>query len=114
MDIVFQGKLCWSGLIAQGFFCFASYILLYLPVNVSGHDFATFQDYYEIFNNLPRIYISSAISIIIAISLNAYLIVRWKILLHGKYFFLRSFCSSTIGEGIFYITGHLYDRYRQR
>lgn len=45
---------------------------------------------------------------LIAMYINSYLIVKWKMLLRGKYFWLRSTASSAIGEIIFVVLTILF------
>lgn len=57
--------------------------------------------YYNVFHPIIRIYFSNFIAIWLGIILNSYILVKWKMLVKGKIFFIRSFCSSVIGELIF-------------
>jgi uncharacterized integral membrane protein (TIGR00697 family) len=50
---------------------------------------------------LLRINISGFIAYIIANLVNSYIITRWKILLKGRKFWLRSLCSSTFSEALY-------------
>ncbi len=54
-------------------------------------------------NNLLRIVYSGFIAYVIANVLNVYILVRWKILLRGKYFWLRSLGSSAFSAAIYSI-----------
>ncbi|MCD6040295.1 MAG: Conserved hypothetical rane protein [Gammaproteobacteria bacterium] len=51
--------------------------------------------------SLLRISISGFTAYIVANLLNSYIISRWKILLKGRYFWLRSFCTSTFTEAVY-------------
>ncbi|TAK74962.1 MAG: VUT family protein [Gammaproteobacteria bacterium] len=87
-------------LIKQAFICclfFATIVpliaLLPAPENwphQSGYDY--------IFKNVFRFFFANTIGIIIGITINGNLISKWKIILKGKYFWLRSIGSSAIGE----------------
>jgi uncharacterized integral membrane protein (TIGR00697 family) len=65
--------------------------------------------YEEILAGLPRVVFASCVAIVLGGILNAYAISRWKILLKGKYFALRSFAASAVGELIFTICAYLIE-----
>jgi|ERR1700677_4798782 len=48
--------------------------------------------------------ITYSIAALLSIFLNAYILSKWKIMLKGRYFWLRSLGSMAIGEAIFIIT----------
>lgn len=54
-----------------------------------------------ILGHLFRITICVIFTLSISGYINMYLITRWKILLKGKYFWMRSPCASILGEGIY-------------
>ena len=51
--------------------------------------------------SLLRIGISGFTAYIVANLLNSYIISKWKVLLKGRYFWLRSFCSSAFTEAVY-------------
>ncbi len=51
--------------------------------------------------SLVRINISGFVAYIVANLTNSYLLSRWKVLLKGRYFWLRSLGSSTISEALY-------------
>jgi len=57
--------------------------------------------YYIVLGPLPRIFLGDFIAMTLGAFVNAYIIAKTKILLRGQYFWLRSLCSTLIGEGIF-------------
>jgi uncharacterized integral membrane protein (TIGR00697 family) len=57
--------------------------------------------YSQAFDRLPLLALISCISVFTSGLLNAYVITKWKALLKGKHFILRSLGSSAIGELIF-------------
>ncbi len=57
--------------------------------------------YTEAYDRLIILAVVSCISVLSSGLLNAYILSKWKILLKGKYFILRSLGSSAIGELIF-------------
>ena len=63
-----------------------------------------FKDYYAyslVFGQLLYIVMSSFIAFIISGLINIHIITRWKVLLQGRYFWLRSLGSSTIAEALY-------------
>jgi uncharacterized integral membrane protein (TIGR00697 family) len=89
-----------SAMICELLFIFISIFLIHLPSPSYWHwqfalNFA--------FDNLPMIYLCQLIAIIIAWNINIRCLLRWKVLLRGKYFWLRSIGSSSISEIIFSI-----------
>lgn len=56
------------------------------------------ESYKFILGNVFRFFIANSIGIGIGFFLNGHLIAKWKIILNGKHFWLRSIASSSIGE----------------
>lgn len=52
-------------------------------------------------SSLLRINISGFIAYIVANLVNSYILTRWKVLLKGRKFWLRSLCSSTFSEALY-------------
>lgn len=73
-------------------------ILIRLPVT---GEVSMGSQYNLIFNDLYRVFIGSAISILCAFIINGKILLKWKALLRGRYFFIRSIGSSAIGELFF-------------
>lgn len=61
------------------------------------------ESYSVVFNLMLRACIANFLAIVIGTFLNMYLISRWKIYVKGKYFWLRSLCTSFIGEVLYTI-----------
>ena len=61
------------------------------------------ESYDQVLGKLPRVAIASFLAIFVGAFINAYAISKWKILLRGRYFWLRSLGASAIGEFIFTI-----------
>jgi len=89
-----------SAMICELLFIFIAVFLIHLPSPAYWHlQFA----YNFAIDNLPMIYLCQFVAIIIAWNINVRCLLRWKILLRGKYFWLRSIGSSGISEVIFSI-----------
>ncbi len=54
--------------------------------------------YTHVLGSVFRFFIANTIGIIVGITINGYLIAKWKIVMQGKHFWLRSIGSSVIGE----------------
>lgn len=93
-------RLIWYGLICELFFCF---ILSYLG-RLSSPIFWHNQIIYTfITSHLFRIFLTSVFSTTISEFTNAYAISKWKVLVKGKYFWLRCVGSTLIGELVYTI-----------
>jgi queuosine precursor transporter len=99
-------RLIWSGILCGLVFTIIAASLIQLP----SPEFWHYQPAYDqVLGKLPRIFIGSFAGVILGGFLNAYLISRWKILLHGKYFWLRSLGSSGTGQLVFTLVTVLFD-----
>ena len=88
-------RILWSAFFCEIVFSLACYFL----VKLDSPAFWQYQDAFElILGHLPRIIFSSSVAILVSGYLNIYFISKWKIMLRGKYFWLRSIGSSWIGE----------------
>ena len=93
-------KLFWSVVICQFLFALACYFLIRLDSPVYWHG----QDGYQlVLGDLVKFSVVNFIGITIAWHINAKLLVKWKALMNGKYFWLRSIGSSGIGLIIYTI-----------
>ncbi len=54
--------------------------------------------YQYVLGNVFRFFIANTLGIIIGITINSYLIAKWKRMMNGKHFWLRSIASTAIGE----------------
>ena len=91
-------------LVFSGFFCQTIFALVAQFIVNAPHpsSFTEFQAYNYILGfSLLRIDVSGFIAYIVANLLNSYLITKWKILLNGRYFWLRSIGASTIAEALY-------------
>jgi len=94
-------KLIWSALVCE--FIFA--VIMFIAVHIHSPSVLDNTDAYkEVFGTFMRIFIGNFIAMVSATFLNIYFLVKWKILMQGKYFWLRSLGSSIIGEFIFTFT----------
>lgn len=91
-------KFFWAEVITECLFNFICYWLINLqsPTFWQGQN-----DYHLIVSCLVKEHIWATITMIIAWRLNTYLLLKWKVLLRGKYFWMRSVGSSVIGMTLF-------------
>jgi len=88
-------QMLWCALIAQFVFCIIISVFVHVP---SPSSWLGQEHYTYLVHGFFRIYFSVVIGVIISGFLNIYFITKWKILLRGKYFWMRSIGASGIGE----------------
>lgn len=100
-------------IIRLSFFChFIFSVLCTIALSAPSPHFWHGQSSYElVLGNLIRISMSGLIAYIISGTINIYLLVKWKFLLKGRYFWLRSFLASTTGELIYTILAVIMIQY---
>jgi queuosine precursor transporter len=99
-------KLIWSGITCEFIFTFICVPLIHLPSPAFWH----YQPAYDqVLGKLPRIMVGAILAVLVGSFLNTYLITKWKILIQGKYFWLRSMGSSGLGQLIFTGTSITFD-----
>ena len=99
-------QVIWITLTALFIFSCMALLLSYLPdpgTHISAYTPSIY--YRTVFTPLPEIFLFASIGYVIGIFVNAALIAKWKFMLKGRYFWLRSLGSSTIGEFIFTLIG---------
>lgn len=94
--------LFWIALFSELIFCLISQGMLYLPIPESWHGSDTYQ---LMTDHLVRFALLDLLAITIAWRINIHLLIKWKILLKGRYFWLRSLGSSGIGSIIYTLIG---------
>lgn len=71
--------------------------LIHLPSPNFWHHQAA---YNEVLNQTPRIIFGGTVGVVIGSFCNSYAIAKWKVLLHGKHFWMRCIGASLIGDAI--------------
>lgn len=94
-------KVIWTGLACELMFITICVTLIKLPSPLYWHSQASYD---AVFNPLPRVYIGSVIGTLSGAFINVYLISKWKIMVKGKYFWLRSVTCNAFGQLVFSIT----------
>ncbi len=86
--------LIWYSLIIIFLFATVTHFLINLPSPATFHN----QEAYNfVLGPLPRIFMGDILGILIGSFSNVYVISKWKVLVHGKYFWIRSLCSTAVG-----------------
>jgi uncharacterized integral membrane protein (TIGR00697 family) len=91
-------QMIWSGFICQASFAIICELVVHAPY---PENFKNYNEYLFVFNQLGYIVFSSIAAYIISNLINVFIITKWKILLRGRYFWLRSLGSSTIAEAVY-------------
>lgn len=101
-------QIIWLAFLCHFLFSILCTIGLNTP---SPHFWHGQQAYNLVLGDLIRISASGLIAYIISGTINIYLLAKWKFLLRGRYFWLRSFFASTIGELIYTILAVIMIQY---
>ena len=91
-------QMLWVGIFCQ--FLFTILCVLFIEIK-SPASWKHENDYNFVFNGLLRFDFSVLIGTLVSGYLNISLLSKWKFLLKGKYFWLRSIGSSGIGEVLY-------------
>lgn len=94
-------QIIWANIFTLVFFAAACMIFNHIqtPIEYEKYGFS----YGTLLPVLPRACLSNAFAIFIGMFLNTCIISKWKILIKGRRFWLRSFTSSACGEIIYTI-----------
>lgn len=93
-------QILWYGLLFQFIFSLMINGLLFIPSTSSWQDQKSFE---IVFHPLIIYCIATSVATFAGGFINIAIISKWKILVKGKYFWLRSLTASSIGEAIFTI-----------
>jgi queuosine precursor transporter len=86
----------WYSLICNFIFASAILSVIYLPYP-PGYEHVA-QKYTFVFKNILRGDVANIFGVLLGRFLNAYILTRWKVFVRGKFFIVRSFTSSAVGE----------------
>ncbi len=90
-------KVIFVALICQFIFALICFSTTFLPSTQDNINTA----YNLIFLRMPRLAFSSLLALASGAIMNAYLLDRWKKIVQGKYFLIRSLSTTILGETIF-------------
>src|SRR3990167_737118 len=110
MDIVAEvyGYKTAKKIIVYGFLC--DFIFALLVLFISHIPSPTQQEtsaYIHVLGYLLRAVVAQTIGVLSGAFINIYLISKWKVMTHGRYFWLRSIGSSTLGEAVMLVVSVL-------
>jgi len=91
-------KIIWFGFVCQTMFAILVQLMIQTPapaIWTGGNSFSF------VFDSLVRIDLSGFVAYFLASMMNVILITRWKVMVRGRYFWLRSIGSSTIAEACY-------------
>lgn len=95
-------QIVWFALFSGLIFCISLELVSTLPVPNFWHKQ---QNYDVVFSPILRAYFATTIASLASSFVNIYIISKWKILMYGKHFWLRSLISTGAGELIFSTLG---------
>ncbi len=97
-------QLIWAAFGAMFIFDMLSALIIHLPSPAYWHQ----QEAYNlVISSLPRTFFGDFIGLNIGAFINVYLITKWKVAARGRYFWIRSLCSTALGEATFNIIAFL-------
>ncbi|NNM59020.1 MAG: queuosine precursor transporter [Legionellales bacterium] len=89
----------WSSLLCLMLFSIVGFILNNIKTPEEYLQYG--KAYNTVLQLLFRAGLSNAIAIVLGSFINVYIVSKWKIILRGRYFWLRSLCASIVGEVIY-------------
>ncbi len=87
-------KIIWVTLVCELFFAIAIKLIIHLPSPIFWHQQ---HSYNEVIDPILRFVLAGILAVLCSSFLNIYIISKWKILMKGRHFWLRSLGSSAIG-----------------
>ncbi len=94
-------KLIWCSILILYMVATLFFLLMHLPAPKS--EINVTQAYNIVLQPFFRDTLAYSIAAVMSVFLNSYILSKWKILVRGKFFWLRSLGSSAVGEFIFMI-----------
>lgn len=91
-------QIIYCGFACQSLFALICELIIRAPYPLIFKDY---EAYFCVYNQIFYIVMSSFLAFIISNIFNVFIITKWKVLLQGRYFWLRSIGSSTIAEGLY-------------
>ncbi len=95
-------------LLCQFVFAFGCYAFAVMPtIAPYKHQL----EYMVVLAKIPKVVIASFLAILVGVYTNSYILSKWKALVRGKYFWMRSLGSTMIGEFIFTLIAYSMEFY---
>lgn len=92
----FARKVIWTSLLCDLLFALITMSFSAIPNGIAAQQTA----YWTVFSGLPQTFFGELIAVFSGAFINIYCVSRWKLLTHGRMFWLRSVGSSTIGDAV--------------
>lgn len=92
-------NIVWYGFMCDLIFAILALMISHIPSTTHAQTLA----YIQVLGLLLRAAVAQMIGVLLGAFINIYLISKWKRMTNGRYFWLRSIGSSTIGEAIMLI-----------
>lgn len=97
-------QLIWITIAAMCLFSTAIYFSIHLPSPPTWH---LQHEYNVVLGSSLRAFVGFTVGLLISDFINVYAISKWKIMIKGRYFWLRSMGSTAIGEAAFSVVAGL-------
>ena len=105
-------KVLLAGLVTYTLFVLTMEIITHIPSPENYHvSWSTVQDpnaYNYLFNNIYLVWFSVVVCALSANTLNMIALSKWKILVRGKYFWMRSVTTSLVAAIIFSVLSNIF------
>lgn len=103
-------RLIWHSLICTLIFSIICNFMIKLPNPAGLISHQAGFDY--ILGGLVRVFFGMLLAVLIGSFLNIYVLTKWKVLMHGKLYWLRSLSSSAIGQLCFTFISLFFDLFK--
>jgi queuosine precursor transporter len=90
--------LIWCVILTLGIFTLFTWISMLIPTAVIKYG------YIGVFDNYPRLYLGVTIATFFSFFINNYILAKFKIKMKGRFFWLRSIMSTSVGHAVFSAT----------
>lgn len=88
-------SMIWYTVICESIFVLLTNVAIHLPSPTNWHHQA---EYNFLIGGYTQVLMANATALIVSFNLNVLLLNKWRILLKGKYFYLRSLGATAVGE----------------
>ncbi len=96
-------NLVWWFIICSAIFTFFAFALIHLPSPPDYHN----QSAYElILGSMPRVFLAGILGTLIGMTTNNYLVSKFKILMGGRHYWIRSIISTCGGEIVYNVIAY--------
>jgi uncharacterized integral membrane protein (TIGR00697 family) len=90
-------KIIWLGFLSELLFALSTWLVVSLPF---PSFFNSYDNYQIVFGNLTKFTLSAFAADFAGMFISSFLMSKWKIMTHGRYFWLRSFITTATADFI--------------